>query len=97
MSVSSRAARLKASAPGTTPRSSHPERPSARPACEAFDVSSRRLRAEYVGRINRASTRGHLWSPPYLAASCGAAPLGIVKEYIRGQKRPHQGRHSTRP
>ena len=51
-------------------------------------VSSRRLRQEYVGRINRANTRGHLWSPSYFAASCGGAPLDIVKEYIRGQKRP---------
>ena len=51
-------------------------------------VSSRRLRAEYVGRVNRAGTRGRLWSPSCLAASRGGAPLGIVKEYIRGQQRP---------
>ena len=54
-------------------------------------VSSRRLRAEYAGRINWAGTRGHLGSPSYLAASCGRAPPEIVKEYIRGQKRPDQG------
>lgn len=51
-------------------------------------VSSRRLRQDYVGRINRVGTRGHLWSPSYFAASCGGAPLGIVKEYIHGQQRP---------
>jgi putative transposase len=51
-------------------------------------VSSRHLRGEYVDRINRAGTRGHLWSPSYFAASCGGAPLEIVKEYIRGQQRP---------
>lgn len=51
-------------------------------------VSSRRLRAEYVGRVNRAGTRGHLWSPSYFAGSCGGAPLDIIKEYIRGQRRP---------
>lgn len=60
-------------------------------------VSSRRLRAEYVGRINQANTRGHLWPPSYFAASCGAAPLSIVKEYIRGQQRPSQGCHSSQP
>ena len=51
-------------------------------------VSSQRLRAEYTGRVNRAETGGPLWSPSYFAASCGGAPLEIVKEYIRGQKRP---------
>jgi putative transposase len=51
-------------------------------------VSSRHLRGEYVDRINRAGTRGHLWSPSYFAASCGGAPLEIVKEYIRGQQKP---------
>ena len=38
-------------------------------------VSSRRLRAQYMGRINRAGTRGHVWSPSCFAASCGGAPL----------------------
>jgi putative transposase len=51
-------------------------------------VSSRHLRAEFTGQVNRAGTRGHLWSPSYFAASCGGAPLEIVKEYIRGQQRP---------
>jgi REP element-mobilizing transposase RayT len=31
---------------------------------------------------------GHFWSPSYLAASCGGAPLSIIKEYIDSQKRP---------
>ncbi|MGN9845682.1 transposase [Nonomuraea sp. H19] len=31
---------------------------------------------------------GHFWSPSYLAASCGGAPLSIIKEYIEYQKRP---------
>jgi len=30
----------------------------------------------------------HLWSPSYFAASCGGAPLPIIKEYIEQQKRP---------
>ncbi|MBT2232120.1 transposase, partial [Nonomuraea sp. NEAU-A123] len=28
------------------------------------------------------------WSPSYFAASCGGAPLSIIKEYIENQKRP---------
>lgn len=51
-------------------------------------VSSRRLRQEFTGRVNRASMRGHFWSPSYFAASCGGAPLSIIKQYIDGQKRP---------
>lgn len=51
-------------------------------------VSARRLRQEFTGRVNRASMRGHFWSPSYFAASCGGAPLSIVKQYIEGQQRP---------
>ena len=28
----------------------------------------------------------HLWSPSYFAASCGGAPLAIVKQYIESQR-----------
>ena len=51
-------------------------------------VSSRRLREENVGRVNRAGMRGHFWSPSYFAGSCGGAPLAIVTDYIAQQKRP---------
>jgi putative transposase len=53
-------------------------------------VSCRHLRAEHTDQINRARTHGHLWSPSNFAASRGAAPQEIVKDYIRGQKRPDQ-------
>lgn len=29
-----------------------------------------------------------LWSPSYFAASCGGAPLGIIKQYIESQDSP---------
>jgi len=29
-----------------------------------------------------------LWSPSYFAASCGGAPLGIIKQYVEQQKTP---------
>lgn len=50
-------------------------------------VSARLLRQEFTGRINRAIMHGHFWSPSYFAASCGGAPLSIIKEYIEQQVR----------
>ncbi|MGW2089623.1 transposase, partial [Streptomyces sp. NPDC001880] len=35
-----------------------------------------------------AIMHGHLWSPSYFSASCGGAPLAIVRQYIEQQKRP---------
>jgi putative transposase len=51
-------------------------------------VSARRLRAEFTGRVNRHSMRGHFWSPSYFAVSAGGAPLSILRAYIEGQRRP---------
>ena len=47
-------------------------------------VSSRRLRQNYQVRTHR----DHLWSPSYFAASCGGAPLSIIKQYVENQLRP---------
>jgi len=47
-------------------------------------VSARRLRQRYRVRTHQA----HLWSPSYLAASAGGAPLGTLKQYIRQQRTP---------
>ncbi|MCP3025290.1 transposase, partial [Cupriavidus basilensis] len=33
--------------------------------------------------------RGVLWSPSYFAASCGGAPLDILRRYIEQQQTPH--------
>ncbi|GAA3056124.1 hypothetical protein GCM10010448_44410 [Streptomyces glomeratus] len=35
------------------------------------------------------------WSPSYFAASCGGAPLSIVKDYIENQKRPTDRHHAS--
>jgi putative transposase len=51
-------------------------------------VSARMLRPEYTGRVNRARMNGHFWSPSYFAASCGGAPLSIIRQYIEQQQRP---------
>ncbi|MFE5861883.1 IS200/IS605 family transposase [Streptomyces virginiae] len=52
-------------------------------------VSARRLRQEFPDHIRTYLWGAHFWSPSYFAASCGGAPLGIIKEYIEQQKRPN--------
>ncbi|MFD4413102.1 MULTISPECIES: IS200/IS605 family transposase [unclassified Streptomyces] len=51
-------------------------------------VSSRYLRAEYTGRMNRIAMGSVFWSRSYFAGSCGGAPLTVIRQYIEGQKRP---------
>ncbi|MER5804869.1 IS200/IS605 family transposase [Streptomyces mirabilis] len=51
-------------------------------------LSARRLRQEYPDYIRKYLWGSHFWSPSYFAASCGGAPLSIIKEYIENQKCP---------
>lgn len=51
-------------------------------------VSGRRLRSEFTGRVNRHIMHGRFWSPSYFAASCGGAPVGIIRRYIEQQRHP---------
>jgi putative transposase len=51
-------------------------------------VSSRRLRQDFAGRINKAAIHGRFWSPSYFARSCGGPPLSTAQDYITNQKRP---------
>jgi putative transposase len=44
----------------------------------------RRLRPD----IAKSYWRGVLWSPSYFAASCGGAPISMVRQYIEQQKTP---------
>src|ERR1700739_2490325 len=46
------------------------------------------VRRQSTGICVRARMRSHLCSPSYFAASCGGAPLSIIKQYIEGQARP---------
>jgi putative transposase len=50
-------------------------------------VSSRLLR-QHRPEIRKRYWKGVLWSPSYFAASCGGAPIGIVRQYIEQQKTP---------
>ena len=47
-------------------------------------VSSRMLKRNHRVRTHQ----NHLWSPSYFAASCGGAPLDIIKQYVQQQRRP---------
>lgn len=51
-------------------------------------VSSRLLR-KHLPNLTKYYWKGVLWSPSYFAASCGGAPIDIVKQYIRQQASPH--------
>ena len=48
-------------------------------------VSSRRLRS-FRPEISGRYRKGALWSPSYFAASCGGAPLDIIRKYVETQR-----------
>lgn len=48
-------------------------------------VSSRRLR-QMRPDIARRYYKGVLWSPSYSAASCGGAPLSVIRRYVERQR-----------
>ena len=50
-------------------------------------VSSRRLR-QMRPELVRRYWKGVLWSPSYFAASCGGAPISIIRQYIEQQRTP---------
>ena len=47
-------------------------------------VSARLLRKEFP-ELEKYYWKGGLWSPSYFIASCGGAPLEVVREYIEKQ------------
>jgi putative transposase len=52
-------------------------------------VSARLLRRDYGEQLVRFFFKPVLWSRSYFVASCGGAPLAIVKQYIQQQETPH--------
>jgi len=50
-------------------------------------VSSRMLKQQYPD-IKQHYFKNVLWSPSYFAASCGGAPISVIKQYIEQQKTP---------
>ena len=51
-------------------------------------ASSRILRSKHPEIKNKLWDNA-LWSPSYFAASCGGAPISIIKQYIESQQTPH--------
>jgi putative transposase len=49
-------------------------------------VSSRRLRQQHP-EIAKRYFKGVLWSSSYFAASCGGAPLSIIRQYVEDQRK----------
>ena len=52
-------------------------------------VSSRMIRKKNYPSVRRKLWGGALWSPSCFAASCGGAPIEIVRQYIEQQRTPH--------
>lgn len=52
-------------------------------------VSSRMIRKKNSPSIRKKLWGGTLWSPPYFAASCGGAPIEIIRQDIKPQQTPH--------
>jgi putative transposase len=51
-------------------------------------VSSRMIRRMNYPEIKKKLWGGALWSPSYFAASCGGAPISIIRQYIEQQRTP---------
>lgn len=56
-------------------------------------VSSRMLKLYYPEVTNRYYN-GTLWSASYFAASCGGAPLQIIKQYIQEQRETKEAKRA---
>ena len=50
-------------------------------------VSSRKMK-KYHPDLKKYYWKSALWSPSYFAASCGGAPISIIKQYIENQNAP---------
>jgi len=50
-------------------------------------VSSRMIRLAH-SELKKHYWKGALWSPSYFAASCGGAPIAIIRQYIEQQQKP---------
>jgi putative transposase len=51
-------------------------------------VTSRLLRRDHATALKSYYWKNALWSRSYFVASCGGAPLSVIKQYIEQQKTP---------
>lgn len=49
-------------------------------------VTSRDIRSANLPEVRARLWGNHLWSPSYFAASCGGAPLDIIRAYVENQR-----------
>ena len=52
-------------------------------------ISSLLIRKKNYPSIKAKLWGGALWSPSYFAASCGGAPITVIRKYIEQQRTPH--------
>ena len=52
-------------------------------------ISSLLIRKKNYPSIKTKLWGGALWSPSYFAASCGGAPITVIRKYIEQQRTPH--------
>jgi len=50
-------------------------------------VSSRRVRKEFKDHVLKYYWKPHFWSRSYFIVSAGGAPLSVIKQYIKSQKK----------
>lgn len=65
--------------------------PKASPAITANNlktVTSRLLRKEFGQELAKVYRQRVLWSRSYFVASCGGAPLAVIRQYIEQQEQP---------
>ncbi len=58
---------------------------------------SNRLLPENRPEITGRSHNGVLWSPSYVAASCGGAPLSVIADDVKSQREAANGRSRLPP
>lgn len=58
--------------------------------------SSKQAREQHWPEIENALWGDHFWSPSYCIASCGGAPLNVIKQYVENQGKPRR-KYEKRP
>ncbi|KAK1548683.1 hypothetical protein Q3G72_009285 [Acer saccharum] len=54
-------------------------------------ASSHLLRASDTRLARTCETKHQLWSPSYFAASCGGAPISVIRKFVEQQRTPAKG------
>ena len=52
-------------------------------------VTARLMRRDHPAHLKKYFWKPVLWSRSYFVASCGGAPLSVLKRYIEQQAAPH--------